>query len=70
MRKPLWRVSAFSLLALGGAASVHHYLKPLPAYAAAAPAREPYTAWSNYFGGMDSAQYSGLKQINKAIARN
>jgi len=59
-------VSVFPLLALGGAASVRHYPRPLPAYATAAPARAPYTAWSGYSGGMDSAQYSGLKQINKA----
>lgn len=65
MRTTLWRASAFSLVALGGASLAHHQLRPLSVYAAATPARAPYTTWSDYSGGMDSAQYSALKQINK-----
>src|SRR5438105_4907018 len=30
-----------------------------------AAAEQPYTAWRNHLGGMDSAQYSALKQIDR-----
>jgi quinoprotein glucose dehydrogenase len=32
----------------------------------AAPARQPYTTWSDYGGSADSMQYSALTQINKS----
>ena len=33
---------------------------------ASVPAKQPYTTWSDFAGSTDSAQYSALKQINKA----
>ena len=34
-------------------------------YAESAPAKRPYTTWSDYAGSADSMQYSALTQINK-----
>src|SRR5262249_18294412 len=36
------------------------------AVGAAPPSKGPYTTWSDYAGGIDSMQYSALKQITKA----
>jgi quinoprotein glucose dehydrogenase len=49
------RIRACSIVALGGIAALGF-----------AAEERSYTGWSDYLGGPDSAQYSGLKQINKS----
>ena len=33
---------------------------------ASVPAKQPYTTWSDYGGGLENMQYSALRQINKS----
>ena len=48
------------------AASISFYYSNITAKAADSSATAPYTTWSAYGGGVDSAQYSALTQINKS----
>src|SRR6185312_13219696 len=48
------------------AASISFYHSHITAKAADSSATAPYTTWSAYGGGIDSAQYSALTQINKS----
>ena len=48
------RVRTLSILGLGSLAALF------------GADNRPYTTWSDYLGGPDSAQYSALKQINKS----
>lgn len=73
MRKLLWCATASSLtialgtalLALGPSAAVD----AADAAAASSPAA-PYTTWNEYGGAPDDAQYSALKQINRANVKD
>jgi quinoprotein glucose dehydrogenase len=67
MHSSLWRkVSTLSLIALAGAVVSFYPFNSSAAHAADVHTPAPHTTWSDYSGGMDSAQYSALKQINKA----
>src|SRR5512137_88173 len=52
--------------AFGGSVMQRALLGVLVATAAFfAPAQRPFDSWKSYGGGVDSSQYSSLKQINK-----
>ena len=45
---------------------MHKALLGIFAAAFMAPVQRPFDTWRSYGGGVDSSQYSSLKQINKS----
>ena len=62
-RRPVF-ISVFSLTLIAGAATAIFMTKQTPAKAADTTPSDLYASWKEYGGGPDSAQYSGLKQVN------
>ena len=59
-------VSTFSFALIAGAAMVTFVATQMPAKASNTSPAELYTSWKEYGGAPDSAQYSGLKQVDSS----